>query len=180
MGTAAKKIQVPQRNLILTALRPLLIIVVMLAVYWVAPMEGDGVITTVVVTAIVGLAVFSAVFVYQVRRIRRSNTPTLIAIEALVLVYGTFLIQFSVLYVALSATDPAAFDEPLNRMGGLYLSITILSTVGFGDISANSDLARLMVSVQMIADLILIGTAVRVLAAPLRRETPAIGAAQQA
>ncbi len=75
MGTAANKIQVPQRNLILTALRPLLIIVVMLAVDRVAPMEGDGVITTVVVTAIVGLAVFSAVFVYQVRRIRRSNIP---------------------------------------------------------------------------------------------------------
>ena len=108
----------------------------MLAVYWWAPLDGDAVILSVVITACVGLVVFAAVFVHQVKRIRRSATPTLTAVEALVLVYGTFLIQFAVLYVALSTTDPDAFDEPLNRMAGLYLSITILSTVGFGDITA--------------------------------------------
>lgn len=157
-------------DLILTIVRPLAIIVALLAVYWFAPLDGDGVIVTVMATAVVGLLVFSAVFVHQVRRIRRSRTPTLTAVEALVLVYGTFLIQFSVLYVALSATDPTAFDEPLNRMAGIYLSITILSTVGFGDISATSDLARLIVSVQMVADIVLIATAVRVLTAPLKRQ----------
>lgn len=152
----------------LTAVRPAAVIVALLAIYWFVPLDGNGPTIAVVVTAVVGLVVFSVVFVHQVRRIRRSATPTLTAIEALVLVYSTFLIQFSVLYVALSATDPSAFDEPLNRMAGLYLSITILSTVGFGDISANSDLARLVVSVQMIADLVLIATAVRVLTAPLK------------
>lgn len=160
---------VARRDLVLTALRPTAIILAMLAVYWFAPLDGQVVLVSVVVTASVGLVVFAGVFAYQIRRIRRSSTPTLTAVEALVLVYSTFLIQFAVIYVALSATDPTAFDEPLNRMGGLYLSITILSTVGFGDITANSDAARLIVSVQMLADLVLIATAVRVLAAPLRK-----------
>jgi hypothetical protein len=44
-----------------------------------------------------------------------------------------------------------------------------LSMVGFGDISAHSDFARLVVCVQMLADLVLIGTAVRVHAARLRK-----------
>lgn len=169
MSATATSPRVARRDLLITALRPVVVIVVMLVVYWFAPLDGEGVTLTVVVTACVGLLVFSGVFVHQLRRIRRSSTPTLATVEALLLVYGTFLIQFSLLYVALSTSDPSAFDEPLNRMGGLYLSITILSTVGFGDISANTDVARLLVSVQMIADIVLIGTAVRVLSAPVRR-----------
>jgi voltage-gated potassium channel len=172
MSTVASAADVARRDVIIAAVRPVVIIAVMLVLYWFVPLDGDGVIVTVVATACIGLVIFAGVFAHQVRRIRRSRTPTLTAVEALVLVYGTFLIQFSVLYVALSATDPAAFDEPLNRMGGLYLTITILSTVGFGDISANSDVARLLVSVQMIADLVLIATAVRVLTAPLRKASP--------
>lgn len=162
--------EVARRDLVLTALRPTVVIVVMLLVYAVAPLGGSGAAgLVVVVTAVVGLVVFSWVFVYQLRRIRRSATPTLTAVEALVLVYGTFLIQFAVLYVALSQSDPAAFDEQLNRVGGLYLSITVLSTVGFGDITASSDLARIVVSLQMLADLALIGTAVRVLSSTARK-----------
>lgn len=156
----------------MTALRPVLIIGAMLAIYAVAPLSGGttaGV--TVTVTAGVGLVLFGGVFVHQVRRISRSSTPTLAAVEALVLVYGTFLIQFAVLYVALSTSDAAAFDEPLNRVGGLYLSITVLSTVGFGDITPASDLARVLVSVQMLADIALIGTAFRILSTTAKKAT---------
>ena len=152
-----------RRAIIVSALRPVLIIAAMLVLYAVVPLRHGVAIWTVASTATIGLLIFTAVFVYQVRRIKRSRTPALTAVEALVLVYGTFLIQFAVLYAALSTSDPASFSEPINRVGGIYLSITVLSTVGFGDIAADSDLARIIVSVQMIADLVLIGTAVRVL-----------------
>lgn len=152
-----------RRAIIVSALRPVLIIAAMLVLYAIVPLRRGVAVWTVASTATIGLLIFAAVFVHQVRRIKRSRTPALTAVEALVLVYGTFLIQFAVLYVALSTSDPASFSEPINRVGGIYLSITVLSTVGFGDIAADSDLARIIVSVQMIADLALIGTAVRVL-----------------
>lgn len=152
-----------RRDLIISALRPPVIIAAMLAIYACVPLHRGVAAWTVASTATVGLVVFGAVFVHQVRRIKRSRTPGLTAVEALILVYGTFLVQFAVLYVALSTSDTASFSEPINRVGGIYLSITVLSTVGFGDISAQSDLARMVVSVQMIADLALIGAAVRVL-----------------
>ena len=163
---------VTRRTLVATAVRPIAVIAAMLVLYVVVPLDGDAIGLTVVATAIVGLLVFGGVFVHQVRRIRRSSTPTLTAVEALVLVYGTFLLQFAVLYVAVSSVDPSAFDEPLNRVAGIYLSITVLSTVGFGDITASSDLARILVSVQMIADIVLIGTAVRVLTVTARKAKP--------
>lgn len=169
MDAQAAPTPVSTRVLVMTAVRPAVVLGLMLAVYSLVPLNGRLPIVSIAATAVVGLLVFGAVFVYQVRRIRRSARPTLTAVEALVLVYGTFLIQFAVLYVALSSTDAAAFSEELNRVAGLYLSITVLSTVGFGDITAASDLARLLVSFQMIADLVLIGTAVRILSTTARR-----------
>ena len=54
--------------------------------------------------------------------------------------------------------DPGAFSqEDLTRTDALYLSVTIFSTVGFGDISATSQSARLVVTSQMILDLLVLG-----------------------
>jgi hypothetical protein len=159
----------PKKLLVLSALRPPIVIAVLLVVYALVPLRGGSTMLAVTVTACVGLVVFGGVFVHQVRAIRRSPTPTLAGVEALVLVYGTFLVQFAVLYVTLSVSDAGAFDEVLNRVGGLYLSITVLSTVGFGDITPASDLARILVSIQMIADIVLIGTAFRILSTTARK-----------
>lgn len=158
-----------RRDVMGSGVRWLVVIAAMLVAYTWLPLGSGAVGLTVAVTTVVGLAVFGTVFVYQVRRIRRSSQPMLAAVDALVLVYATFLIQFAILYVSLSVSDPSSFDEPLNRVAGLYLSITVLSTVGFGDISPVSDLARIIVSVQMLADIVLIGTAFRVLSSTARR-----------
>ena len=65
-----------------------------------------------------------------------------------------------------TASDTAASDllpsyrasqADLSRTDALYLSVTILSTVGFGDISATSQSARLAVTSQMILDLLVLG-----------------------
>src|SRR5205085_7216286 len=73
-----------------------------------------------------------------------------------------FLLLFAAVDVLLSASDPAAFTEPLNRIGGLYFVVTVFSTVGFGDIAPVSDVARVLTTVQMVGDLLLIGLVLRV------------------
>jgi hypothetical protein len=50
----------------------------------------------------------------------------------------------------------------MDRVSAFYFTVTILSTVGFGDIAADSDLARLLVTVQMLLDLTLLAVVVRV------------------
>jgi voltage-gated potassium channel len=45
----------------------------------------------------------------------------------------------------------------------LYIAVTVFSTVGFGDISAKSEAARLVVTGQMLADLIVLGLGIRVI-----------------
>lgn len=49
----------------------------------------------------------------------------------------------------------------LTRTDALYFAITVFATVGFGDIAATSQTARIIVTVQMILDLIVIGLVVR-------------------
>ena len=61
-------------------------------------------------------------------------------------------------YFVMSGHDPGAFSQAdLTRTDALYLSVTIFSTVGFGDISATSQGARLTVTSQMILDLLVLG-----------------------
>jgi hypothetical protein len=47
--------------------------------------------------------------------------------------------------------------------------ITTLSTVGYGDITPTTNLSRMLVSVQMLLDLILIGSIVRLLASAAQK-----------
>ena len=68
-----------------------------------------------------------------------------------------FLVLFAVGYQQIAALDPSAFSEPLNRTDTLYFVVTVFSTVGFGDISPVSAAARVLASVQMLGDLVLIG-----------------------
>ena len=59
------------------------------------------------------------------------------------------------------ACEPGSFTEPLSRMAALYFSLSVFSTVGFGDIAAQTDLARGLVSLQIVCNLVLIGFGVR-------------------
>ena len=45
----------------------------------------------------------------------------------------------------------------MSRTDAVYFSVTVFATVGFGDISPVSDAARVVVTFQMIADLLVLG-----------------------
>ena len=57
----------------------------------------------------------------------------------------------------------------LTHTDGLYFTVTVFSTVGFGDITAKTQAARLVVIGQMIADLVILGLAVKVIVGAVSR-----------
>ena len=148
-----------RRRLFLRALLRITAVTVLLVlVYAVFPVDlhADG-ITWVVLGG--GIAAFLLALTYQVRRIVASPMPQLRAAETLATVVPLFIIVFSLVYVGLSQNDPASFSEPITKVGGIYFTVTILSTVGFGDITATNDTTRLVVTLQMLIDLLIIGVA---------------------
>ena len=80
-----------------------------------------------------------------------------------------YLLLFASTYFLMERASAANFTEPLTRTDALYFSVTVFTTVGFGDISAKSETARVVLIVQMLADLALLGAGARVLLGAVRR-----------
>lgn len=153
-----------RRLLLGTAGRALSATVLLLAVYFFVPIGADAdTSATAIAILAAGLLGFLVVLYRQVRRIVEAPMPGLRAVESLALVIPLFTVVFALVYVVLATAEPASFDESLSRMDALYFTVTVLSTTGFGDITAQTDLARAVVTVQMVLDLILIGLVARLL-----------------
>jgi hypothetical protein len=95
--------------------------------------------------------------------------PALRAIEALATSVALFLLLFASTYVVLATMSATNFGGHLSHTDGLYFIVTVFSTVGFGDITAKTETARLVVTGQMIADLIYFGLAIKVITGAVRR-----------
>ena len=93
----------------------------------------------------------------------KARYPTLRAVEALILTATMFLAIFAMVYVMISVSDPSAFSEPLDSFNAYYYSLTVLATVGFGDIAPNTVPARSVTMVQMALDIAFIAVLIRVM-----------------
>ncbi len=109
------------------------------------------------------IALIGALVAWQIRRISVAELPELRAAEALGIVVAIFLVAFSAIYLSMSHHGASNFSQPLDQTKALYFTITVFSTVGFGDITPRTDPARLIVAAQMLLDLALIGAGVRLI-----------------
>jgi voltage-gated potassium channel len=133
-----------------------------LAVYYLAPVGRAGGVHELL-WLVVGLLLVGVVVFRQTRRILAADFPGLRAVEGLAVVLPLFLLVFAALYLAISQANPATFSEELDHTRALYFAITVFSTVGFGDITPTTNTARIVVSAQMLLDLVVIGVVVRLL-----------------
>ena len=166
MGTdagATPLVLPPRHSGLALLLRPLAIVAVVLVLYALTPVNAGPAAVAAVLSSLASLGVLLWVMARQARRIIRHPRPSLAAIEALTLLGTLFVLSFSLTYVALAASDPASFSQPVDKVAAIYFSMTVMSTVGFGDIVALSDVARMTVVVQMIANLVLLGLVVQLI-----------------
>jgi voltage-gated potassium channel len=152
-----------RRRLILrAALRSVVIAAVLVVLYYVLPLDRPRDADTWI-RLLVGLLVFVGVIVWGVRSITGSRYPGVRAAEMLALIIPFFLLLFASTYFVMERVSAASFSQPLTRTDALYFAVTVFSTVGFGDITAKSETARVVLIVQMLADLVLLGAGIRVL-----------------
>lgn len=91
---------------------------------------------TGLIVLVVGVLALALVLAWQIRAIVGSPFPRLRAFETLTLIgVPLLLIVFATGYYLISQGDPSTFSQPLDRVGALYFTITVFSTVGFGDIT---------------------------------------------
>jgi voltage-gated potassium channel len=144
-------------------LRSVAIVVFLMTWYYLAPLDHFGWLS-LGVALLIGVAVVAFVAFYEVRAVLRSPYPAIRAVEALAAIVFFFLVLFSIVYYVLERDSSTAFNvASLTRTDALYFTVTTFSTVGYGDIAAASQTARLVVVVQIVLDLILLGLGLRVL-----------------
>jgi voltage-gated potassium channel len=165
-GSAGTRL--PLRALVRAVARSLGTVVVVVGLYFLLPLGRPFGWGTVLWLAL-GLAAVGLLVAWQVRSILRAPYPALRAGESVGLTLLVFLQLFAAAYVVLSSTDAQAFSEPLNKVDALYFVVTVFATVGFGDIAPVTEVARVLTTVQMAGDLVLVGLVVRVLFAAVDR-----------
>jgi membrane-associated HD superfamily phosphohydrolase len=136
--------------------------ILLFLVFFAEPSKGFGS-TRPTIMLTVGITVVLAMLYLQYRQITSARYPMVRAAVAICIVIPFFLVVFSMMYLAMSASSPSSFSQHLDHVRALYFTITTFSTVGFGDITPTSDVARMVVSTQMLLDLALIGVGVRLL-----------------
>ena len=151
----------------------------LVALYFIVPLAWIDALP-VALSLVMAALLLTGITVWQVLAIIRSADPGLRAIEALAVIAPIYLLLFAGAYFLMARNDPAAFTSDLSRMDALYFTVTIFATVGFGDIAAVAQSARVLVTVQMVLNLIVLGAGVRLLTVAVkygREPKPAGGTA---
>lgn len=143
------------------ALRTVAALILLLWAYYQAPLDNPLTARTGLLF-VVSLVLLAVALVVQVRAILVSTTPLLRAIRLLVIGLPTLLVIFAATYVTIDGQQSGAFTEPLSRTDGLYFTVTTFATVGYGDISPVTELARVVVTVQMVVGIIAVGLIAKV------------------
>jgi voltage-gated potassium channel len=157
-----------RRLIVWGVLRGLLFTTVLVILYYLLPLDRPWS-TDTAVRLLAGLLVFAGITVWQVRKIVRAHYPALQAFEALGMIVPLFLLLFASTYFLMERASAANFTQPLTRTDALYFTVTVFSTVGFGDISPKSEAARIVLIVQMLGDLAVLGAGARILLGAVQR-----------
>lgn len=118
-----------------------------LIAYFVVPVSEENAPLGAIVGSLVALAGLGLVAYVAVDEIRRAE-KRLLPVHLLLMI-ELAVVLFSGIYYALAVQSPAEFNGLETRLDALYFSMTTVSTVGFGDISAAGQVARALVTLQL-------------------------------
>ncbi|HET6651751.1 MAG TPA: potassium channel family protein [Nocardioides sp.] len=148
---------------------------VMLGLYVQVPLELPDDRATAV-RLIVSVLLLAVVVGWEILVVARSPYPGVRAAEAVAVSFPLLIFLFASTYVGMEQARPESFNEPLSRIDGVYLTVTILATVGFGDIVPTTEGARLAVTLQMVVNVLLIGVVAKILLGMVQQRRGARGA----
>lgn len=143
-------------------LRSLGVVAVLLGGFAVLPLRGHrwwvGIGLGVALLVAIAPLTFS-----RLRKVLGSDRPVAEALEAVVQLFALLVVGFASIYFAMNR-DGTQVEGVETRLDALYFTVTTLATVGFGDLVPVSQAARLVVTGQIVSDLIFVGLVVRVFA----------------
>ena len=157
-----------RRRVMRSIARTVVVTGAMVAFYVTAPLDQRPA-GAVAVRLLLELIALVLVLVWQIRSVGRSPHPVLRGVEALVVSVPLLVLTFAATYIVVDHNSPGSFTEALSRLDAAYFAVTVLATVGFGDITPVTEVARSLVMSQMLVDLAFVGLVAKVLVGAVRR-----------
>lgn len=145
-----------------TVLRIAVVLALIVTAYAISP-TGSASRFSIPVRVTLAVAIILLSTVLALRSVVRARYPVLRAAETIAALVSLLEIGFASIYLSISAATAGAFSEPLGHRSAFYFALTTATTVGFGDITPQTDSARIAVMFQMVGNVVVIGAVTRIL-----------------
>ncbi len=136
----------------------------LLVAYFCVPVGTDSTpveVAVQIVGVLVGIGVLGWVLGLEVvHAAEGSETRT---VPALVLLLALVVFAFSLAFYLMERVNPASFDGLHTRVDALYFTLVTMATVGYGDVHAEGQGARMLVIGLIIFDVVIVASLVRLL-----------------
>jgi len=145
----------------------------MLVVYYAVPVRTDISTDRLVLSSLLtclGVAILGWAIVVQLRRHvnhREENIPTLL------MLLGLVAVVFALGYYVLAEHSQDQLTGVSTRTDALYFTVATLTTVGYGDVHATGQIARSLVTLQLLFDVVFVGALVSTVVRTLRSRAAA-------
>jgi voltage-gated potassium channel len=140
-----------------------------LVAYFAAPVGGpvlSGSVAVAVALTVVGTIALGWSIYGQVRRYMLSGTT--LTVDGLILTLVLVIVFFALALYLLEATDPGQIAGLHTRVDALYFTMATATTVGYGDVHAVGQLARVVVIVQLAFNVVFVAAVVALLSSRMR------------
>ena len=97
-------------------------------------------------------------------------------VDGLVLVIVSVWLLFSITFFVLAQHQPGQVADLNTRIDALYFTASTMLTIGYGDVHATGQLARSLVLLQMLFDVVFVATAVTMITTRIRNRVGAAAA----
>jgi voltage-gated potassium channel len=154
------------------ALRLLLGALGMLVVYYAVPVGTQHSAARLVISVLLTLAGIGALGWAIVTQLRRQLHSRSEDVHSLLMLLCLVAVVFALGYYVLDAQSPGQMSGQTTRTDSLYFTLSTLTTVGFGDIHAQGQLARGLVILQLLFDVVFVAALVSTVAGTIRSRAP--------
>jgi voltage-gated potassium channel len=144
-----------------------LILAAVVVVYFVAPVP-DRVDRNTVIRGLAAILIVVLLAAGVVRQFRRHLDTADQRVDGLIVSITIVMTVFALSFFVIEQRDPSQFDQMETRLDALYFTAATAASVGYGDVHAAGQVARALVLVQMVFNVVFIGTAVALLSSRIR------------
>jgi len=139
-----------------------------LVLYFLAPVSSDPP-RQIAIRGLVGVVLLAGLAAGLRAQLRLAALDGDRRIDGLVAAIVIVLVSFAYAFYAMAIHQPGQVDGLRTRIDALYFSASTMLTIGYGDVHAAGQGARLVVLIQMVFDVVFVATAVTLLTSKVRR-----------